>query len=198
MGDKTSTVTFRSVGPVTRTTVGEGQPDPKEEALGDALHWIWSWHLQVGRLRESTLRVTSSRTPLESRRASSRTSYEEHMLLVAGWNLARALNRAQSYMPQATLSEETGQALKLLRDLYEHWDEQRLALQMNNVPKQRSAKTLAKFFPEARPWTIVFTSDDWLIGGIVGIGELSEALVPIEQEVLRLEEERVRNLRQGA
>jgi hypothetical protein len=90
MSEQTFTVTFRSVGPVTRTTVGEGKLDPEEEALGDVLHWIWSWHLQVGRLHESTLRVTGTGTPLESRKASSRTSYEEHMLSVArrvGWHL---------------------------------------------------------------------------------------------------------------
>jgi hypothetical protein len=197
MSENIFTVTFRSVGPVTRTTVGEGQPDPEGEALGDALHWIWCWHLQVDRLHESTLRVTGSGTPIESRRASSRTSYEEHILLVAGWNLARALNRAQPYMPQASISEETGQALRLLRDLYEHWDEQRSAFQVSDTPKVRSAKTLAKLFPEARPWTMVFTSDDWLLGGVVGIGELSKALVPIEHEVLRLEEERMHSLHKG-
>lgn len=189
MSEKTFTVTFKSVGPVTRTTVGERNPDPKREALGDVLHWIWSWHLQVDRLQESTLRETGKGTQLESRKVSSRTSYEEHMLSVAGWNLARALNRAQVYIPHACISEETGKALRLLRHLYEHWDEQRLAFQMSDIPKERAAKELAKHFPEGRPWTIVFTSDDWLLGGVVGIGELSEALVPIELEILRLEAE---------
>ena len=193
MSEKTFTVTFKSVGPVTRTTVGEGKRDPEEEALGDVLHWVWSWHLQVDRLRESTLRETGTGTPLESRKISSRTSYEEHMLSVAGWNLARALSRAQPYVPQITISDATSTALKLLRHLYEHWDEQRLAFQESDVPKERAAKDLAKFFPEGRPWTLVFTSDDWLLGGVVGIGELSEALVPIEEEVLRLEAERARD-----
>lgn len=193
MSEKTFTVTFTSVGPVTRTTVGKGKPDPEVEALGDLLHWIWSWHLQVGRLHESTRRATGSETPLESRRASSRTSYEEHMLFVAGWNLARALSRAQPYMSQAAISGETGQALRLLRNLYEHWDEQRLVFQMDNMPKEKSAKAFAERFPEGRPWTLVFTSEDLLLGGVVGIGELSEALVPVEQEVLRLEVERVRS-----
>lgn len=190
MSEKTFTVTFRSVGPVTRTTVGEGKPDPEEEALGDLLHWIWIWHLQVGRLHESTLRATGTGTPLESRRASSRTSYEEHILSVAGWNLARALNRAQPYLSHAAISEKTGQALELLRNLYEHWDEQRVAFQTNDIPKKRSAKKLTELFPEGRPWTLVFTNDDLLLGGVVGIGELSEALVPIEQEIFRLEAER--------
>jgi hypothetical protein len=193
MSEKTFTVTFRSVGPVTRTTVGEGKPDPEEEALGDVLHWIWSWHLQVDRLRESTLRVTGTGTPLESRKASSRTSYEEHILSVAGWNLARALSRAQPYIPQAAISENTGKALRLLRHLYEHWDEQRVAFQMSDMPKEKAAREFAKSFPDGRPWTLVFTSDDWLLGGVVGIGELSEALVPIEVEVLRLEAERARS-----
>jgi hypothetical protein len=193
MSEKTFTVTFRSVGPVTRTTVGEGKPDPVEEALGDLLHWIWSWHLQVGRLHESTLGAIGTGTPLESRRVSSRTSYEEHILSVAGWNLARALIRAQPYMSQTAISEETGQALRLLRHLYEHWDEQRLVFQMNGIPKRKAAKEFAERFPKGRPWSLVFTSEDLLLGGVVGIGELSEALVPVEQEVLRLEAERARS-----
>lgn len=190
MSEKTITITFRSVGPVTRTTVGEGTPDPEEEALGDVLHWIWSWHIQVARFHESTLRETGSGTLLESRKASSRTSYEEHLLSVAGWNLARALNRVQPYIPEAAISEKTSNALKLLRHLYEHWDEQRLAFQVDDIPKERAAKELARLFPEGRPWTIVFKNDDCLLGGVIGIGELSEALVPIEQEVLRLESKR--------
>jgi len=193
MSEKTFTVTFKSVGPITRTTVGEERPDPKEEALGDVLHWIWSWHLQVGRLHESMQVPLNSRDPLGNRKASSRTSYDEHMLLVAGGNLARALNCAKPYMPQISIPEETCKAMKLLRDLYEHWDEQRLVFQEKTRTKKRSAKDLAKHFPAARPWTTVFTDDDVLLGGVVGINELSKTLGPIEQEILRLEAKRGRS-----
>jgi hypothetical protein len=192
MGEKTFTVTFKAVGPITRSTVGEGLPDPEEEALNDVLHWIWSWQLQVDRLRESTFTNPSGENPLEYRKSSSRASYDEHIVAVVGWNLARALKRAQPYIQQIVLSEDTSKLLALLRHLYEHWDEQRPAFQLKDIPKERAAKQLAEDFPEARPWTLVF-GDDWLLAGKVGIGELSEALLPVEQEILRLEAERVRN-----
>jgi hypothetical protein len=192
MGEKTFTVTFRAVGPITRSTVGEGLPNPEEEALNDVLHWIWSWQLQVDRLRESAFNNPSGETPLDYRKASSRASYDEHIMAVVGWNLARALKRAQPYIQQIAFSVETSKALELLRHLYEHWDEQRPAFQLKDIPKERAAKHLAEQFPEARPWTMVF-ADDWLLAGKVGIGELSEALLPVEQEVLRIEAERARN-----
>jgi hypothetical protein len=192
MDEKTFTVTFKAVGPITRSTVGEGQPDPEEEALNDVLHWIWSWQLQVDRLRESTFSNPSGEIPLEYRKSSSRASYDEHMVAVVGWNLARALKRAEPYIQLNVFSAETIKALELLRHLYEHWDEQRPAFQLKDKPKERAAKYLADMFPEARPWTMVF-ADDWLLGGQVGIGELSEALLPVEQEVLKLEAERFRS-----
>jgi hypothetical protein len=53
--------TFKSTGGLTRSTTGNDPPDLLEEAL----HWIWSWRIQVKRLRDSTAEQAQGKTQLE-------------------------------------------------------------------------------------------------------------------------------------
>lgn len=199
VGDEsTFTVTIRSVGPVTRTTVGNERPDSRLEVLGDVIHWVWSWRVQVTRFGESTRRQFEGRTTLEHRTSASRASYDEHMLVVAGWNLARALDCARKLYPEFPLGEKVSELLdplRYLRHLYEHWDEQRLAFQDERAEKILSAKKFLERFPQGRPWEVVYDKDEWLLAGVIPILEFSAALESIEAEALRLEEERLLALR---
>lgn len=184
---------LEGVGPLTRSTVGTGPVDPQAEAINDALHWIWSWRVQVRRLRESFEAewaggtVLEHRTALENRQVSSRFSFDEHMLVVTGWNLARAIKRVEATVLTFGVRDDQREALKLLRHLYEHWDEQRPAFQSSDVPKEKSAAALAAHFPQGRPWTIVFDKTDWLLGGVVRINELTRALKNVESTLLAIE-----------
>jgi hypothetical protein len=111
------------------------------------------------------------------------------MLVVAGWNLARALTRCSSVLPALQISEDKYDALRLLRNLYEHWDEQRPAFQDSAKPKQRSGKEFAELFPEGRPWSITYMREDWLLGGVVGINAITDALVGLEDAALQMEKQ---------
>jgi hypothetical protein len=180
-------IRFQGSGPLTRTTVGVEAVLPQEEAVNDALHWIWSWRLQVRRLRESFEAELRGGTPTERSRASSQFSFDEHILAVTGWNLARAVQRLEPMGPPVRLRADQTEALRLLRHLYEHWDEQRPAFRTANALKDKSAAALAEKFPQGRPWTIVFDKTDWLLGGILPINELTGALEELETALLAID-----------
>ena len=96
-------VEIQIVGPVTRATDESESPDPRHEALDDALHWIWSWRLQVRRIQESFEVEWRDGTPLERRRGASQFSFDEHIITVVGWNLVRAIQRAEPFLPTLSL-----------------------------------------------------------------------------------------------
>ena len=174
---------------LTRSTVGDAPPGPKEQALNDILHWVWSWRSQLQRLASSTNAQGQGGGELKLRQSFSLASYDEHMLVVAGWNLARAIARAAEFFPSFRIAEDKLEALRHLRHLYEHWDEQREAFQSSTVAKKHSAKRFVELFPHGRPWSITYTKDDWLLGGVVGINAITDALVPIEAEALEIEKQ---------
>ncbi|MER3486043.1 MAG: hypothetical protein C4345_08815 [Chloroflexota bacterium] len=181
---------FEGVGPLSRTTVGTDSVEPHDEALNDALHWIWSWQLQIRRLQESFDAEWQGGTALERRRAASRVSYDEHILTVVGWHLTRAIKHAESLFPHISLPARDSEALRLLRHLYEHWDEQRAAFRSDKAPKAQSAAKFSSQFPQGRPWTIVFEKDDWILAGVVRLNELTQAVRELESAVLKAEAER--------
>jgi hypothetical protein len=112
------------------------------------------------------------------------------MLAVTGWNLARALRAAEGFLPGVRLHEDHAEALRLLRHLYEHWDEQRAAFQSEEIPKQRAAAEFVERFPHGRPWAIVFEETDWILGGVVRLNDVSRALRELEAILLQREAER--------
>jgi hypothetical protein len=175
--------TFEVVGAITRSTVSAELVDPLE----DVLHWIWSWRTQLNRLTVSTEAQGQGNTPVEKRQSYSRASFDEHMLAVTGWNLTRALNAAQPRLPTTELAQRTSDALRLLRNLYEHWDTQRGSFQSTSTEKIRSGAEFSRSFPEGRPWSITYGETDWFLGGVLAIGELTRQLRTIEQEILTVQ-----------
>jgi len=161
--------------------------DPREEALTDVLHWIWSWRVQLQRLISSTKVQGQCSGAIERCRSYSCASYDEHALVVVGWNLARAMKKAGELFPSIRFTENKSEVLRLLRNLYEHWDSQREPFRNPKVPKERSAKDFATLFPTGRPWSITFAQDDWLLGGVIGVNSISAEIATIETEALELE-----------
>jgi hypothetical protein len=172
---------------LTRSTVDEGARDLGLEALADLLHWVWAWRLQLSRLVESTRSQGAGETGLEQRKSLSQASLDEHLVAFVGKNLVKSVERASSQYPDLP-SVDSG-ALGLLRDLYEHWDEQRAVYQDSSLAKKRSAKKLADGYPSATPWSISYTADDWLLGGVVSLRQLTADLEPVEAKALQLETE---------
>ena len=164
-----------------------------DRVLDDLLHWIWSWRVQVRRLVESTAAEGRGTDDLAHRRSFSATSYDEHILLVAGAQLVKALGIARDRFPACGDLGETGAALTLLRNLYEHWDEQRESFADPSASKVRSGKTFVERFPQGRPWSIAYGADDWVLGGAVSIKSVMLALDRLEAVALGLEQRKPEN-----
>ena len=173
---------------LTRSTIDDKPPNPKEEALNDLLHWIWSWRIQLMRLIDSTNQQGQGDTPMDKRRSFSRASCDEHLVLVVGRNVVRAISRAEEVFPGTDFELAEDKALSLLRNLYEHWDEQKGSFQNASIPKIRSGKEFINSFPSGKPWSITYVENDWLIGGVVLLNMVSQQLDGIEGKALELEE----------
>lgn len=195
---ETATVTFQIVGPITRSTFREESPDPVEEAINDVLHWSWSTRLQMGRFGQSLggeLDAWAKGPRIRGRRQSSGTSYDEHVLLVAAANLDRALRRApKPVLVEAKLPESWRRALRLLRNIYEHWDDLRAAYRSKGRQLCGSAEKLRTEFPRADPWSFSFDpkNGEVVIASVVPLGPLCRELRLLEARMLRLERRRKR------
>jgi hypothetical protein len=194
----TARATFRFVGPIKRSTFQQECPDAVEEAINDILHWSWSARLQMLRLRQSLgaeLKTWGARPQVHARRGSSRTSYDEHILLVAVTNLDRALQRAPKIVRFETqVSESVRRALRLLRDIYEHWDTVRAAYRATGGQLRKAALKLRTEFPEADPWSLTFdpTTGAIVIADVVPLAPLLKELRLLEARLLRFERWRKR------
>jgi hypothetical protein len=184
------TLTFSIVGPITVSMLDENDPNPDEAILIDVAHWIWSCKLQVRRFLQS-LHATGKptwRNDLERRRRFSRLSYDEHMVLVAAANLDRALAQESTILDGVLISEQLRTALTLLRNVYEHWNEQRDSFRRVTNSKSRSGRKLQEQFPQASPWSF-----DWHPGGdivlakVVSLQSFWLELRNLERSVRRIE-----------
>jgi hypothetical protein len=174
------------VGPVTRSTVSQEPVDPRAQAITDALHWIWSWRVQVARLREDCEREWGSfgsADRLEQQKASSQFSFDEHVPAVTGWHLTRSLTRVNEHV-SVPANEQRHEAFRLLRNPYEHWEEQRAAFASPRATKERSAKEFVDLFPDGAPWSLEMGADDWRLGKVVSINSLTIELLDIEARLL--------------
>lgn len=170
--------------------------DIKEQAILDALHWIWSWETQFARLRRSTKaewQLNNERSHLKRRKVFSRTSLDEHLLLVVGRNVLRSVECLKKHLSKKLIkrivpseTQEALKALKNLRDIYEHWDEQRESFQNPNIEKKRSGKAFSQKFPEGRPWSVSYDKDknDWVMGGVLRLNKFTAQLSTLENHLL--------------
>lgn len=155
----------------------------------DLLHWIWSWRVQFDRLRESTSKDGCGKSPDLMRESFSRTSLDEHLLAVVGGHLVKAMDEFGSGLPVHDLAPDHLEALRLLRNLYEHWDEQRESLRDPAKPLKLSAKGFSEFFPEGRPFSITYAASDWLLGGVVPLQGVTNATAGLAEAILELEQQ---------
>jgi hypothetical protein len=160
----------------------------QQEALNDVKHWVWSWQLQLSRLVDSTNAEWSGGIKQGRPKDYSRTTYDEHALVLVGWNVGRAIKRAEHLFPEIKLASDTYRALRLLRNLYEHWDEQRKCFREGGE-KKRAAKEFVEAFPQGRPWSITYGFDDWTIGAVLPVRQVTKELGLIEELAHSLEEQ---------
>ena len=163
-------------------TVGH-DAQSSQEVLSDVTHWIWSCQLQIQRLLESTAQEFSSsqeQSRLERRRICSRTSYDEHMVLVALRNLLRSLDRGTAPLKK-NLLRRSEDAIRHLRNIYEHWDEHRGVFRRGDPSEyERSLKVFLESFPEGRPWSTSYSPEGLVLGNVINIRDLLDDLESIE------------------
>lgn len=201
---QTVTITLTVTGPIKRSTFQKDAVlDPVDEAIRDILHWCWCTRLQAGRFGQSWRRAfgaMSGRPRLRSQRLRYTASYDEHMFLVAAANLDKALSAApEAIQPTTQLAEQPRRALKLLRNIYEHWDELRRKYRSGDL--DRSAADLRREFPNADPWSSTFdaeTGEVLLVADVVEVKPLLLDTRKLEAKLLRIQRTRARNARQRA
>jgi hypothetical protein len=184
-----TTIRLLFTGPVTRSTAVEIPDRSPECLLNDAIHWAYCWQFQLGRLCNSVndeLRHFSD----GDWRYFSRTSFDEHMLMVTGGHVVRALSRLQDHESGLSLPAEIAAPLKELRDVYEHWEEQREAFR-TRTEMQRSGKKFVENNPTGKPWEVVFHKDDVVFARVVSARRVNEELAKLET-VLRDELDKLR------
>jgi hypothetical protein len=190
--------TLRFVGPIKRSTFQREAVDPTEEALNDVLHWSWSIRLQGERLISDIpleLSKWGNSPRLGVRRSSSRTSCDEHLLLVCAANLERALLKVpKRFRRDLYVTKDSRRALWLLRNIYEHWDELRRHLRAGTNDAKGTLAKLRKEFPQADPWsfTIDPANNTIILADVVDLNALTLELRRLEASVLRLERARAR------
>jgi hypothetical protein len=180
-GDRCAPILLKdsSSGEIRRTTLGTGKPDPRQKALADLLHWVWSCRLQLKRLLHSVEEETAVVGPYKDkcRQHFSQTSYDEHVAFVAFGDFKKALEQARPYFPSLSLSPEKLQALCLLRNLYEHWNQHRDTFRGSDLAKARSGKEFASLFPEGKPWSLTIQpSGDVLMADLVSLFAVDKEL----------------------
>ncbi|HZF12017.1 MAG TPA: hypothetical protein VFE33_24795 [Thermoanaerobaculia bacterium] len=119
--EKTISVTFQIVGPITRSTLETERPlHPKEQSLEDLRTWIWGTREQLTRLlRGLNAEWTSTSSEKVASRRRHRVWFDEHMLCVAAGQLQKSVSIARRFFPEVKLPPETARSLQLLRNIYE-------------------------------------------------------------------------------
>jgi len=149
----TTQVTFRLQGPLKRSTFQREPPDPVEETLGDVLHWSWSTRMQAARLREgvSAEFIAWNREGRHRmRQVFSKTSCDEHLLLVCAANLDRALDKLpKQFRRDIEVPKPWRRGLWLLRNVYEHWNELRRHLRAGTDDAKGTVGKLRREFPNS-------------------------------------------------
>jgi len=181
-----------------RYAYGDQEVDPVDESIRDLLHWCRAVLLQGKRLTKSIraeMKAWESKPGLRSERRFSATTYDEHMLAVAGAHLDKAIHRAKKPVRQmVNISSHSLGVLKLLRNIYEHWEESRAQYRQSPTNRSRALARLSQQFPHAEPWMLVIDHPGGEItpANAVRLTPLLEELKLLERDLLRLRRSRER------
>lgn len=156
-------------------------------ALSDSRHWVWAAQQQVERFVHAfRANAPGDRTGLpptpEQRRRGSLIYTEAEFLLNAANHVLTALSRVPN---GPKLSAALTSKIKQLRNLHEHWDEQRSAFAHRDLPKRKSGKSFAEAFPDAAPWSYGWGSGGHSIS-VLSLEELWAELDAVDRALARL------------
>ena len=158
--------------------------------LSDCRHWVWAAQRQIERFvlafhedAEQHPRWLPT-TPAQMRH-SSLTYTEAEFLLNAANHVLTSLSRMTN---GPRLSEGLTFKIKHLRNLHEHWDEQRSSFAHRDSPKKLSGKSFSSMFPDAKPWTYSWGSDGHTIS-VLRLEDLWAELDAVDRSLAKLSDE---------
>lgn len=162
------------------------QADPVQlAAIDDARHFVWATQLQVERFVAAFRRdVGTTYVPLsvDDKRRVALVFAEAEFLLNAAAQADKALRRVVGG-PQ--LTEQMAKDIRLLRNLHEHWDEQKPSFAHPGLTKNLAGKDFAARHPAERPWEFKFgSSGHWI--SVLQLEDLWDELELIDRELGRL------------
>lgn len=165
------------------------QPDPARlAAIGDARHFVWATQMQIERFVSAFHRDDGSilvpPTP-EQQRAASLTFAEAEFLLNAAGQADKALRRiANGPRLSAAITED----IRDLRNLHEHWDEQRASFAHPQLARERAGRSFTARHPDDRPWEFKFAAGDsgghWI--SVLRVEDLWNELEAVDRELSRM------------
>jgi hypothetical protein len=161
--------------------------DPK--AANAAITWAWASIEQLARLKAITqdLAATARQRPTnythETRIPFLRRTMETQFALVAIRNLDRALDDLGA---EVALPEAISKDVLVLRNSYEHWDQERNA--HRGGAAGRSFREHEENHPDTHPLSYSFNEDgEALLGGAVSTVELRRVVQEVLDELLGME-----------
>jgi hypothetical protein len=167
--------------------------DQRRRQVNAGVYWAEAVLLQIARVRDvnvelaqlarSRPRTVESNWEAEYMKPWYRLEADRNLLLVAGYNLVRAVDFLNPPSTEDTSALDAirslGPKLKTLRDCVEHWDEATIEwMQRRPTPKSGEAyRELAKIAPDADMETYRWSEsgDDAVIAGVLDIRSLHEA-----------------------
>lgn len=155
-------------------------------ALSDAHRWVWAALRQIERfviaLHEDSPRLPGLPPTPQQQRLRWLVYSDAELLLNAANHVLTALSRVSD---GPRLSDDLARKILHLRNIHEHWDEQRAAFAHRDLPKVRSGKKFAELFPEDVPWRYGFGADGHTIS-VLRLEDLWTELDGIDQELSTL------------
>jgi hypothetical protein len=152
-------------------------------AIGDAQHFVWAAQLQIERYVAAIRTPTPRQLPATAtqRRLGSMVFVEAEFM----FNAAAQAEKALEVVGGPALSSKLAREVRLLRNLHEHSDEQRVTFEDPTKPRVLAGKSFAAAYPGEVPWTFGFGADGHFVS-VLRIEDLWDELEDIDIELDRL------------
>jgi hypothetical protein len=140
--------------------------------LGEVLYWIRVSERQIANFVDSLLTVAES-TAGDFMPALA----DGHFLLISAAQAERTAKKAGYPM-----DNRISIALRSLRDVHEHWEEQKDSFASNKLSKTRSGKIFAEAYPGELPWRYAMdATGTWI--STLRLEDLWQELLVIEAKI---------------
>lgn len=163
--------------------------------IAEALHWLHAAQVQARRF----LVAFADQRPKRTQRIGASDwrlgfySTEAHLLIVTMQNLITSWDRLPDTITAPQVSDQIRTATSLLRNILEHWDEQKASFSNPAIQKERSGKLFAELFPAFSAWSFGWSNNPGQGSRIGGALHVEAAL----QEMANLESALTPMWRQG-